>query len=42
LPAWLPSEIPLRNDAADATVRRGAEGPWAWFLAALSAWLVGG
>jgi hypothetical protein len=32
----------LWNYAADATVRRGAEGPWAWFLVALSAWLMGG
>jgi SAM-dependent methyltransferase len=31
LPIWLPSEIPLRNYAADATVRRSAEGLWAWF-----------
>jgi hypothetical protein len=31
LPSPLPSEMPLRNHAADATVRRGAEGPWAWF-----------
>jgi hypothetical protein len=38
----LPSEIALRTYAADATVRRGADGPWAWLLAALSIWLMGG
>lgn len=38
----LPSEIPFRNYAADAVVRRGAGGPWAWPLAAPSFWLMGG
>jgi hypothetical protein len=32
----------LRNYAADATVRRGAEGPVGLFLAALPVWLMGG
>jgi hypothetical protein len=42
VPTRLPSEMPLRIYAADATVRRGAESPWAWFPAALSVWRMGG